>query len=116
MMYYLPEYTTVQLLPDRFYPDSGPETPYLTAHNRRIRFSGPDGMLVRSLGDGVLDVVYTIPHDVTRFVTASCGPYLRPLPTRSNEVLPVLRLAPGYDLRISRSQLHCLPPGARPSG
>jgi len=115
VMYYLPEYTTVQLIPDRFYAAAGPETPYLTAREHRIAVAGPDGLSLGSLGASVRDIVYMIPHDVNTFITASCGPYLRRLPTRPGESLPVLRLGPQLDVRVERAQLHCARPGTRPA-
>jgi len=113
VMYYLPEYTTVQLIPDRFYADAGPERPYLTGRGHEVRFAGPDGLDLRSLGGSVRQVVYMIPHDVTRFVHGSCAALLRPLPTTPDEVLGLLQLDGSYDVRISRAQLHCVPAGAR---
>jgi hypothetical protein len=108
VMYYLPAYTTVQLLPDPFFADAGPERPYLTGRNHEISFSGPDGLDVRSLLASGEQVVYVIPHDVTRFVSPSCGPFMRPFPTRTEEDLGVIRLT-DTDVRIERSQLHCRP-------
>jgi len=108
VMYYLPEYTTLQLLPDRFFADAGPDTPYLTATEHTIRFFGPDGFDVRSLDASVEQVLYVVPHDVQRFVTASCAPFMQPFYVTAEELLPLIRLS-DTEVRVGRSQLHCRP-------
>jgi hypothetical protein len=109
VMYYLPDYTTVQLLPDRFFADAASERPYLTGHDHEISFTGPDGFDVRSLGGALEQVVYVIPHDVPQYVSESCAPYLRPFPTVPGEMFGVLRLADDYEVHVSRARLHCRP-------
>jgi hypothetical protein len=108
VMYYLPEHTTLQLLPDRFFPDASLETPYLTARQHAVRFSGPDGFDIRSLGASVEQVLYVIPHDVERFVTVSCAPFMEPFGVSAEERLPLIRLSQ-TTVRVERSQLHCSP-------
>jgi len=107
-MYYLPEYTTLQLIPDRFFPDASLETPYLTARRHTIRFSGPDGFDTRALGASVEQLLYVIPHDVERFVAPSCAAFMEPFHVTAEERLPVIHLSRA-DVRVEKAQLHCRP-------
>ncbi len=50
-----------------------------------------------------------IPHDVERFVTESCAPYMQAIYASGEEQLPVLRLTGHYTVRVQQAQLHCRP-------
>jgi hypothetical protein len=107
VMYYLPEYTVIQLIPDRFFVDAGPEQPYLTARDHEIRFAGPDGLDVRSLAESVRQVVYVVPHDLSLFVSPACAPFLQRISVTSSESFGVLWVTESYDVHVARAQLHC---------
>jgi len=61
-MYYLPEFTTLELVVDPAMVGVGPQTPYLVGRDRRIRFMGPYVMDVSSLPE------FDPPHDLRNLV------------------------------------------------
>ena len=109
-MYYLPEFTTIQLVPDPFFVDTGPERPYLTARDRELFFSGPSGFDLRSLvapPATLRHVVHVVSHDVEASVKPSCVPYLRPLRVTDAETFAVLPLTDEVSVHVTLTRLDC---------
>lgn len=110
----LPAFTTLQLARDPFFTISDTLRPYLVAHETRIAAFGPDPLdLSRLLPGGTLrNVVYMVPFDAEEFVSQSCEELRDGLPTGAGEVLPVLRLRPGWRVEARGQRLHCVRGGA----
>lgn len=111
VMYYLPEYTVLQLVPDPFLVDTTPERPYLAARDGAVFFAGPDGLELRRLGPGAgfTRALYLNAHDVERFVLASCAPWMLPLRVPPAELLPIVPLDAGPAVRVVRGRIDCRP-------
>ena len=114
VMYYLPGYTTLQLVHDPFFVRSTPEAPYLTAREHRVWATGPDGLDVAQLapeGARLEHVVFMVPADAARFVGASCTPWLERVETSEGEALRSLRVSPALPVAVRDERLECSPPG-----
>jgi hypothetical protein len=112
VMYYLPEFTTMQLVVDPFMIGAGPRTPYLVGRHRQVRHAGPDGLDVGGLPEfnrphGLRYVVYMIPEDVEQFVDDSCQPILRAFPVGPDESLAVFEAGDDRRVRVVRGKLVC---------
>jgi hypothetical protein len=112
VMYYLPEYTTLQLVRDPFFVGTGEATPYLTARHRRVWASGPDGVALADLrpfrGASRLErLVYVVPFDAPRYLPGSCLPFLRALDVGNGEQMAVLPVDASLSVRVRAERLHC---------
>jgi hypothetical protein len=112
VMYYLPEYTSLQLLRDPCFLPVTPEAPYLTAQGRRLRVSGPEGLDVARLAPpgapgGIENVVYMVPGPAGRWVGESCAPYLERFETSGGEILHELRVSPALEVAVRDQRLEC---------
>jgi hypothetical protein len=106
VMYYMPEYTTLQLAHDFFFVASTPDKPYLTARNHRVGTTGPEGMDLSELG--FEHVVYVFPHDAQQFVDASCVPYFKTVWARAaRQPILHMRLGDGVTVQVASSRLLC---------
>jgi hypothetical protein len=112
VMYYLPEYTTLQLVRDPFFVGAGDATPYLTARHRRVWASGPDGVALADLrpfrgGSRLERLVYVVPFDAPRYLPGSCLPFLRALDVGNGEQMAVLPVDASLSVRVRGERLHC---------
>ena len=112
VMYYLPEYTTLQLVRDPFFVGAGDATPYLTARHRRVWASGPDGVALADLrpfrgGSRLERLVYVVPFDAPRYLPGSCLPFLRALDVGNGEQMAVLPVDDSLSVRVRGERLHC---------
>ena len=112
VMYYLPGYATLQLRHDSFFVRATAVAPYLTARDRRVWVSGPEGLDLAQLASFAAPqrlerVVYMVPGDAERFVGASCAPWLERLETAGGEVLWDLRVSPALAVHVRDERLEC---------
>jgi hypothetical protein len=112
VMYYLPEQTTLQLVPDVFFAGTAGQTPYLTARGGRTFTAGPATLDLATLpgfteASPLRAVVLVNAQDAGAFLDPSCAALARPLPVGPREVLPVIPLAPGRSVEARRGRLYC---------
>lgn len=104
----LPEWTTVQLVPDPFVPRAGPDAPYLVSRGRRLDAAGPAELELASLlpPGALAQVLYMVPDDYAQHLDPRCLAGARAVLTSQGERLPLIDAQAGA-VRVRRGRLVC---------
>jgi hypothetical protein len=111
-MYYLPEFTTLELVVDPAFVGTEPTTPYLVGRDRHIRHVGPYTLDVSTLPefrppDHLRNVVYMIGPDASRHLDTSCYSIARDFQIETGDVFWVLAVGDSVQVHVHRQRLTC---------
>jgi hypothetical protein len=114
VMFYLPEFLTVQIVRDPFILGLGEERPFLTAQHLRVWASGPSGMeLARAAPASEIPKLETVvlmqPAQASDALDSSCLALMGVLHTSAGEALPIIRVPEAMQVLAGSGRLYCAP-------
>ena len=110
VMYYLPEYTTLQTEWDPRFSAHSDAAPWIVGHDRQTRLVGPavlDPLELLGTDTGVL--LFLFPRDLSRVMHDACLPHLQPLVTADGAKIAALPLGVGVPVRLEDQRVVCTP-------
>ncbi|OGF59540.1 MAG: hypothetical protein A2Y62_03580 [Candidatus Fischerbacteria bacterium RBG_13_37_8] len=112
VMYYLPEYTTMQLSPDFFIAITTKQKPYLTAKDHKVWTEGPyffDISKINASKSNMLiqNVIYMIPWDAENFIHVSCNKQTRAIPINGQQFIYLIQPTANSTVALCNGVLCC---------
>ena len=111
LMYYLPEYTTLQLMPDNVFPVTSEEKLYLAARGHSVWAAGPEGFMLRELlpvPDRFVHALYVFPEDSEEFLDSACSDFTHDIYVgRGSKPMLVIRPGHSSQLTVKDGRLLC---------
>ncbi len=110
VMYYLPEYTTLQTEWDPRFAAHSAEAPWIVGRDRRTWLTGPaelDPLELLDADSGVL--LFLFPRDLSQLMDDGCRDHLRPLVTPGGAKLAGLTLGGPLRVRLRDQRVACSP-------
>ena len=113
VMFYLPEFPTIQIMRDPLMLGLSDGQPFLTAQNQDVWASGPDGLTLDRLARldetrELRTVVFMQPAQAVDAFDPSCRPLGSALRTSAGELLPFLRVPPAVRVLARSGRLYCV--------
>ena len=109
VMYYLPEYTTLQTEWDPRFAAHTDEAPWIVGRERRTWLAGPAILdpvdLLPAGGPGAL--LFLFPRDLSQLMHDDCRPFLQALATARGAKIAALPLGAGLAVRLEEQRVVC---------